>query len=159
MHDYAMFLMAIDNFAILPFFHLSIAILNLIVLSNYLADTHGLCKRFFLLQKLLFYPFAPGDVAEKLKSFLITVLLLRAKTYHKAGYRSYTSQPSDPGFSFSFSFSRSSPLFFFFLASLFFSLGGHLGGFILMAKVFRKAFKILGLYERKGRWEMEQDFH
>ena len=66
------------------------------LISNYLADTHGLCKCFFLLQKLLFYPFAPGDVAEKLKSFLITVLLLRAKTYHKAGYRSYTSQPSDP---------------------------------------------------------------
>ena len=157
------------------------------LISNYLADTHGLCKCFFLLQKLLFYPFAPGDVAEKLKSFLITVLLLRAKTYHKAGYRSYTSQPSDPDvkcqlanpkfghaqraklrdtavltftFLFLFLFLFLSILSsFFFLASLFFSLGGHLGGFILMAKVFRKAFKILGLYERKGRWEMEQDFH
>ena len=153
------------------------------LISNYLADTHGLCKCFFLLQKLLFYPFAPGDVAEKLKSFLITVLLLRAKTYHKASYRSYTSQPSDPDakcqlanpkfghaqraklrdtavLTFTFLFLFLSILSsFFFLASLFFSLGGHLGGFILMAKVFRKAFKILGLYERKGRWEMEQDFH
>ena len=62
-------------------------------------------------------------------------------------------------FSLSLSLSLDPLLFFFFLASLFFSLGGHLGGFILMAKVFRKAFKILGLYERKGRWEMEQDFH
>ena len=26
-------------------------------------------------------------------------------------------------------------------------------------KVFRKAFRILGLYKRKGRWVMEQDFH
>ena len=151
------------------------------MLSNYLADTHGLCKCFFLLQKLLFYPFVPGDVAEKLKSFLITVLLLRAKTYHKAGYRSYTSQPNpdakcqlaNPKFghaqraklrdtavlTFTFLFLSILSSFFFFLASLFFSLGGHLGGFILMAKVFRKAFKILGLYERKGRWEMEQDFH
>ena len=154
------------------------------LISNYLADTHGLCKCFFLLQKLLFYLFAPGDFAEKLKSFLITVLLLRAKTYHKASYRSYTLQPSDPDakcqlanpkfghaqraklrdtavltFTFLFLFLSILSSFFFFLASLFFSLGGHLGGFILMAKVFRKGFKILGLYERKGRWEMEQDFH
>ena len=28
-----------------------------------------------------------------------------------------------------------------------------------MGRVFRKAFKILGLGERKGRWVMEQDFH
>ena len=28
-----------------------------------------------------------------------------------------------------------------------------------MGKVFRKAFRILGLDERKGRWVMEQDFH
>ena len=28
-----------------------------------------------------------------------------------------------------------------------------------MAIVFRKAFSILGLGERKGRWAMEQDFH
>ena len=145
------------------------------MLSNYLVNTHGLCKCFFLLQKLLFYLFAPGDFAEKLKSFLITVLLLRGKTYHKAGYRSYTSQPSDPDakcqlanpkfghaqraklrdtavltFTFLFLFLSILSSFFFFLSSLFFSLGGHLGDFILMAKVFRKAFKILGLDERKG---------
>ena len=28
-----------------------------------------------------------------------------------------------------------------------------------MGKVFRKAFRILGLNERKGRWAVEQDFH
>ena len=28
-----------------------------------------------------------------------------------------------------------------------------------MGRVFRKAFRILGLGERKGRWAMEQDFH
>lgn len=28
-----------------------------------------------------------------------------------------------------------------------------------MGRVFRKAFRILGICERKGRWVMEQDFH
>ena len=28
-----------------------------------------------------------------------------------------------------------------------------------MGRVFKKAFRILGLVERKGRWAMEQDFH
>ena len=28
-----------------------------------------------------------------------------------------------------------------------------------MGRVFRKAFMILGLGERKGRWGMEEDFH
>ena len=43
---------------------------------------------------------------------------------------------------------------FAFLASFFFSLAGHLVGFILVGRVFR----ILGLGERKDRWAMEQDF-
>ena len=51
------------------------------------------------------------------------------------------------------------PSFFAFLASFLFSLAGHLVGFILVGIVFRKAFRILGLGERKGRWVMEQDFH
>ena len=42
---------------------------------------------------------------------------------------------------------------------IFFSLAGHLVGFILVGKVLRKAFRILGLDERKGRWVVEQDFH
>ena len=58
---------------------------------------------------------------------------------------------------FSFAF-LSSPRFSLFLL-IFFSLVGHLVGFILMGRVFRKAFRILGLAERKGRWVMEQDFH
>ena len=52
----------------------------------------------------------------------------------------------------------SSPLFSLFLPH-FFSLAGHLVGFILVGRVFRKAFRILGLDERKGRWVVEQDFH
>ena len=52
----------------------------------------------------------------------------------------------------------SSPLFSLFLPHFFF-LAGHLVGFVLVGRVFRKAFRILGLGERKGRWVMEQDFH
>ena len=51
-----------------------------------------------------------------------------------------------------------SPRFSLFLF-IFFSLAGHLVGFVLMGRVVRKAFRILGLGERKGRWVMEQDFH
>ena len=42
-------------------------------------------------------------------------------------------------------------LFFCFSFLIFFSLAGHLVGFILVGKVFRKAFRILGLGERKGQ--------
>ena len=35
----------------------------------------------------------------------------------------------------------------------------HLVGFILVGKVFRKAFRILELDEREGRRVVEQDFH
>ena len=51
----------------------------------------------------------------------------------------------------------SSSLFHF--SCLFFSFARHLLGFILVGKVFRKVFRILGLDERKGRWVVEQDFH
>ena len=44
----------------------------------------------------------------------------------------------------------SSPLFLLFLPH-FFSLAGHLVGFILVGRVFGKAFSILGLGEREGR--------
>ena len=52
----------------------------------------------------------------------------------------------------------SSPLFSSFLPH-FFCLAGHLVGFILVERDFRKAFRILGLGERKGSWAMEQDIH
>ena len=52
----------------------------------------------------------------------------------------------------------SSPPFSLFLPH-FFSFAGHLVGFILMGKVFRKAFRILEFDERKGRWVVGQDFH
>ena len=58
-----------------------------------------------------------------------------------------------------FLFSFSPPLLFRFSCLIFFSLAGHLVGFILVGRVFRKAFRILGLGERKGRWAVEQDFH
>ena len=106
------------------------------------------------------------------------MVLLRAKTYHKAGYRSYTSRPSDPDAKYQLAkfghaqeakFRDSAVLTFTFLvlsSSLFslflphfFSLAGHLVGFILVARVFKKAFRILGLDERKCRWLVEQDFH
>ena len=51
------------------------------------------------------------------------------------------------------------PSFFTFLTSFFFSCAGHWVGFILVGKVLRKAFKILGWGERKGRWIVKQDFH
>ena len=50
------------------------------------------------------------------------------------------------------------PLFSLFLPH-FFTFAKHLAGFILEGKVFRKAFRILELDERKGRWVVEQDFH
>ena len=56
-------------------------------------------------------------------------------------------------------FAFSPPFFFFTFLASFFSLAGHLVGFILVERVFRKACRILGLGESKGRWAMEQDFH
>ena len=52
----------------------------------------------------------------------------------------------------------STPLFLLSLPH-FFSLAGHLVGFFFGGKVFTKAFRILGLDERKVRWVVEQDFH
>ena len=40
---------------------------------------------------------------------------------------------------------------FRFSCLIFFSLAGHLVGFVLVGRVFGKAFRILGLGERKGR--------
>ena len=59
--------------------------------------------------------------------------------------------------SFTFRF-LSSPLVSLFLPHVF-SFAGHLVGFILVGKALRKAFRILGLGERKDRWVVEQDFH
>ena len=94
------------------------------------------------------------------------MVLLRAKTYHRAGYTSYTLRPRDPDAKYrrakvghAQKAKSRDPLFFCFSCLIFFSLAGHLVGFILVGRVFRKAFRILGLGERKGRWVMEQDFH
>ena len=98
----------------------------------------------------------------------------RAETYHNAVCRSYTSRPSDPVANISLwssgmrrkqnleflglKVTQQSWLTFRFLSSSLFSIflphfvsfAGHLVGFILVGKVFRKAFRILGLGERKG---------
>ena len=58
-----------------------------------------------------------------------------------------------------FTFRFLSSLLFSLFLPHFFSLAGYLVGFILVRRVFRKAFRILGLGERKGRWVIEQDFH
>ena len=87
-------------------------------------------------------------------------MLKRAKTCHKPVYRLYTSQPSDPDAKYQLAkFGHAQKAKFRFSCLIFFSLAGHLVGFILVGRVFRKAFRILGLGERKGRWVMEQDFH
>ena len=78
---------------------------------------------------------------------------LRSSAY--AGFKSDTAVLT---FTFLFLSSRRS-FFFAFLASFIFSFAGHLVGFILVGKVFRKAFRILELDERKGRRVVEQDFH
>ena len=96
-------------------------------------------------------------------------MLQKAKTYHKVVYKSYTSRPCDPDTKyqleksghaqkakFTFRF-LSCPLFSLFLPH-FFSLAGHLVGLVLVERVFRKAFRILGLGERKGRWVMDKIF-
>ena len=77
---------------------------------------------------------------------------LRSSAY--AGFKSDTAV-----LTFTFLFLSSRRSFFAFLASFIFSFAGHLVGFILVGKVFRKAFRILELDERKGRRVVEQDFH
>ena len=93
-------------------------------------------------------------------------LKLKKKLKHKPVYRSYTWRPSDPDakyelakFGHAHTFRFLSTLLFSLFLPDFFSLAGHLVGFILVGRVFGKAFRILGLGERKGRWVMEQDFH
>ena len=105
--------------------------------------------------------------------------------YHKAVYRSQPFWPSDPDAKcqlakfehaqkakcfglksdttvFTFSLHLfSSPLHKFtslFLHHFFFSFAGNLLSFTLLGIVFGKAFRILELDERKGRW-VKQDFH
>ena len=41
---------------------------------------------------------------------------------------------------------------------MFFPFAGHLVGFILVGRVFGKAFRTLGLDERKCGWVVKQDF-
>ena len=78
--------------------------------------------------------------------------------YRKQNFKIVFGFKSDTAvLTFTFRF-LSSPLFTF-LASFFFSCWAFSRLIILVGKVFRKAFRILGLVERKGRWVVEQDFH
>ena len=79
--------------------------------------------------------------------------MCRKQNFKIFGFKSDTAVLT---FTFRFEFSPS--LFCCFSCVIFFSLAGHLVDFILVGRVFRKAFSILGLGERKGRWAMEQDF-
>ena len=101
------------------------------------------------------------------------------KSLKKAIYRLYTLRPPDPDakacevracaesknfgglkvkqqFDFYFSLSLLPPFWLFLL--ILFSFAGHLVGFILVGKVFWKAFRILELGERKCREVVKQDF-
>ena len=79
-----------------------------------------------------------------------TVSLLSSGMRRKQNFEIVFGFKSDTAvLAFTFRFLYS-PLFSLFLP--------RLVGFILVGRVFRKAFRILGLGERKGRWAMEQDF-
>ena len=131
--------------------------------------THSPLK---ILPKNTFWSYSSG--------FLVTVVLLRAKTYHKAVYRSYFAAfwsrckisacevqacaeskisrfKSDTAvLTFTFLVLSSPPFSLFFCLLVFFSSCWAFSiGFILVGKVFRKAFRILGLDARKGRWKRE----
>ena len=98
-------------------------------------------------------------------------MLERAKTYHKPVYRSYTWRPSNPDAKYQLAkfghaqkakfllFAFSPPFFFRFSCLIFFFSCWAFSRLHFGRRVFRKAFRILGLGERKGRWVMEQDFH
>ena len=117
-----------------------------------------------------FSPSAPGNFPEKhvlklVKQFSGHCHAERAKLYHKPIYRSYTSWPSDPGTKYylgEFGHGQKAkflPPLFSLLLPHFFSFTEYLVGFILVRKKIRKAFRILGLDERRDRWVVEQDFH
>ena len=76
----------------------------------------------------------------------------------KQNFETFFGFKSDTAVYFDFYFLLSLLPFFCFSCLIFFSLAGHLVGFILVGRIFRKAFRILRLGERKGRWAMEQDF-
>ena len=68
------------------------------------------------------------------------------------GFKSYTAVLT---FTFRFLYS---PLLSLFLPHFVF-FGRAFSRLLLVGKVFGKAFRILGLDERKGRWIVEQNFH
>ena len=115
-------------------------------------------------RKGLFFLFLFSCSAIFLRAFLFRVFptLSHLLHYLRAWNRLYTSRPSDHDatyLSLRSSAMRRKQNFFLQFSRLIFSFTGHLEGFILAGKVLGKAFRILGLDERKGRWVVEQDFH
>ena len=98
-------------------------------------------------------PFAPGDFAKKR-----VLKVLEWFSGHCPAIKSLNLPQTGLQAIHFTAFFLFYPLFSLFLPH-FFSLAGHLVGFILVGIVYRKAFRIVGLGERKGRWAMEQDFH
>ena len=129
-------------------------------------------------------PFAPGDFEASRVVFWSLSCYKELKPTKKSVYRWYTSWPSDPHAKYQFAKFRhaqkakfrdlgfksdtavltftfrflSSLLFSLFLPHFFFSCWAF-SRLHLVGKVFRKAFRILGLDERKSGWVVEQDFH
>ena len=104
----------------------------------------------------LFNPFAPGDFAEKRVLKLVEWFsghchAIKSQNLPQTGLGLYTWRSSDPDAKYQlakFGHAQkakflSSPLFRF-SCLIFFSLAGHLVCFILVGRVFRKAFRILG---------------
>ena len=96
-------------------------------------------------------PFGPGNFPEKRVLKLVQPFLV-------TGDRLCSSRPSDPDAKYYLlKFGHFWPSCSLFLPH-FFSFAGHLVGFILVEKVCGKAFRILGVDERKCRWVVKQDF-
>ena len=108
--------------------------------------------------KLTTKPFTGGTLCGLLIQRL-NISLRSSGMHRKQNFKIVFGFKSDAAvLTFTFLRSLLRPLYLLFLPP-FFSLAGHLVGFILVGKGFRKVFRILGLEERKGRWVVEQDVH
>ena len=115
-------------------------------------------------RKGLFFLFLFSCSAIFLRTFLFRVspTLSHLLHYLKAWNRLYTLRDlliTMQHISLRSSAMRRKQNFFLQFSRLIFSFTGHLEGFILAGEVLGKAFRILQLDERKGRWLVEQDFH
>ena len=123
---------------------------------------------------LVLHPFAPGDFTAKTrfeasllvfwslscyKELKLTTNRFTGRTLRGLLIQMQNISLRSPGMRRKQNFEISQTFDFGFLSSLlfsiflahFFSLAGHLVGFVLVRRVLRKAFRDLGLVERKGR--------